>query len=59
MNNLQLHDKMLQLAKQVTKLVENHPELSGDVEPIEHLLTTETTAGPGRQPTQSPYHRSS
>jgi len=59
MNNLQLHDKMLQLAKQVTKLVEDHPELSGDVQPIEHLLTAETTATPGRQPIQSPYRRSS
>jgi len=42
MNNLQLHNKLLMLARDVADLREQHPELSNEIVSLEqHLLTLE------------------
>lgn len=58
MNNLDLHNKLLHVAKQVAKLKEDHPELEQDLGDLTQTLRGELSATPTHQLTPSPYHRS-
>ena len=44
MNNLDLHNKLLEIAKAVEVLREQHPELEPELHVIEDLFHTETAA---------------
>jgi len=49
MTNLDLHNKLLALAKQIQELKDKHPELADYLHPIEESLVKPKTATPGRQ----------
>lgn len=55
MNNLALHNKLLQIAKRVYELKSQHPELANEIASLEHLLEATPTVVQDRPASQSPY----
>lgn len=57
MNNLELHNKLLALAKQVRELKEQHPELAPELHPLTETLGTSTGVAPSHPVRSSPYRK--
>lgn len=57
MNNLELHNRLLQLAKDVEELRVKHPELAGDIIRLETHLAETPTGAPHPTPIPYPYHK--
>jgi hypothetical protein len=58
MTNLDLHNKLLEIAKTVSKMQEDNPQLVGTLAPIEHLLADIETVAPSHRPIPRPYRKS-
>jgi hypothetical protein len=57
MHNLDLHNKLMAIAKQVRELKDKHPELASELHPLEATLQTTATAAPARPPESHPYYK--
>lgn len=58
MHNLDLHNKMLEIAKQVRELKEEHPDLSGELHRLEEILTEAPEVNRSRPRVSPLYHTS-
>ena len=57
MNNLDLHNRLLQLAKDVERLRKEHPELAHEISLLETHLEGESVVTHVRQQGQFPYRK--
>ena len=58
MLNLELHNKLLEIAKEVSRLAVEHPEISPHLVNLEHLLTTSPEEAPVHRPISFLYRKS-
>lgn len=57
MTNLDLHNKLVHIAKETQRLKEKHPEIQADLAAIEETLRLDTAATPAHQPILHPYRK--
>lgn len=57
MNNLDLHNRLLQLAKDIESLRQEHPELAHEISLLETHLEGTPVVTHVRQQGQFPYHK--
>ena len=57
MSNLELHNRLLQVAKKTAELKEKYPQIAPDLEPIEDLTRTQAAAPQPHPVVIRPYHK--